>query len=103
VFCLSREITHFPNSVHSNLVAFFIRAIIGLVLFPKLDMNLEREVSCLTNLCTSFIFFGLHISIKALRLSKFATIPRLVNMKPKILPLSASKTHLLRFSACYTF
>jgi len=90
-------------SSHLSVVCFFIILRIGLILFINRSKKRTKDVSRLTSHCTSLRFFGLLISTMVVHLSKFASIPRVVNINPRNLPIDTSNTHFSVFNRILYF
>jgi len=83
---------------HLNTSAFHSSFRIGRILSVSQRRHLERDVSRPMSFCTSFKFCGLLMATMVAYLSRLASMPRSVSMKPKNFLPPTPKTHLARFN-----
>ena len=85
-------------SFHLKACAFLNSFIIGFDLSTSIGKNLAKAVSLPINLLTSFKFIGLLMFKIASHLSRYASMPMLVNMNPKNFPTFTQKTYFSKFN-----
>ena len=86
------------SELHPSRVSFFNSLKSGRAFSADFGRKRVRAASQPVSCCTSFLVLGGCMSSIALHLSGFASIPLLVNMKPRNLPAGTPKAHFDGFS-----
>lgn len=89
--------------VQRNLDVFLRSWMIGLIISVSLGMNWDNVVNFTTNFWTSFMFFGLHMSMMVWHLLGLASILPYVSMNMRNFPPLISNTHFLGFNLMLLF